>query len=198
MSQLNILALDQQGHPNEWISHNDAITYHAKGLVAWSLGENEGNVLYRGGMNRITGQMSQIKTAPIIAIKGNSHASKRAHKAPTLDNETLFERDGNICAYCAKRFKFYDLTRDHVIPRSKGGKDIWTNVVTACGPCNHRKDNHLLEEVGMQLIYVPYAPNLAEKLILARRNILACQMEYLKSFLPEGSRVLERLNAEAH
>jgi hypothetical protein len=193
-----ILSLDQQGHPNEWVSYQDAIVYHAKGLVAWQLGEGEGDVLFRGGQNRLTGQQSQIVTAPIIAIKGKAHASVRAHKTPSLNNPDLFARDGYICAYCARKFKFVDLTRDHVVPRSRGGRDIWTNVVTACGPCNHRKDDKMLEEVGMKLIYVPYAPNLAESLILESRNILACQMEYLRSFLPENSRVLERLRATAN
>jgi len=191
-----ILTLDQQGQPNEWVSHQDAICYHAKGLVAWQLGEGEGNVQFRGGENRITGQMSRITTAPIIAIKGKAHASKRGHKSPSLTNPDLFARDGNICAYCAKKFKFIDLSRDHVVPRSRGGKDVWTNVVTACLPCNHKKDDHLLDEVGMKLIYVPYTPNLAEALILESRNILACQMEYLRTFIPEHSRVWERIKID--
>lgn len=190
---MSVLALDQQGQPNEWVSHQDAIVYHAKGLVAWQLGEGEGDVLYRGGENRITGRMSQIITAPIIAIKGKADASRRANKSPSLSNPALFRRDGNICAYCGRGFSDLRLTRDHVVPRSRGGLDKWTNVVTACEACNHRKDSMLLHEVGMELLYVPYAPNLAEALILEKRNILACQMEYLKSFLPEHSRVWTRL-----
>jgi HNH endonuclease len=190
-----ILTLDQQGHPSGWVSHQDAITYHAKGLVAWQLGEGQGDTTFRGGENRITGQVSRITTAPIIAIKGKATASRRANKAPSLNNSNLFSRDDHVCAYCAKRFSFGDLTRDHVIPRSKGGRDIWTNVVTACGPCNHRKDDHLLEEVGMKLVYVPYTPNLAESLLLEGRNILACQMDYLVSFIPPQSRVLDRFKS---
>ena len=194
---MKILALDQQGHPNEWVSRNDAITYHAKGLVAWQLGEGEGDVMYRGGMSRMTGLMSSITTAPIIAIKGKAAASKRAGKAPSLTNENLFRRDGHICGYCALHFKEDDLSRDHVVPRSRGGLDRWTNVVTACNRCNHVKDDKLLDECGMQLVYVPYAPNLAESLILEERNILACQMEYLKQFLPVHSRVLDRFKTQA-
>lgn len=190
---MRVLALDAQGTPNEWVSLEDAITYHAKNLVAWQLGEGEGDVTFRGGENRLTGQQSRIITAPIIAIRGKSTASIRAHKAPTLTNPNLFARDAYICAYCARKFKFDDLTRDHVIPRSRGGADRWENCVTACGDCNHRKDSYLLEEVGMKLIYVPYAPNQAENLILEGRNILACQMSYLLSFVPEHSRVRKRL-----
>lgn len=193
---MRILALDRQGQPNEWVTRQEAICYHAKNLVAWELGQGEDNVMFRGGENRITGRMSQITTAPIIAVKGE--ATKRQYKVPTLSNDSLFARDGHICAYCAKTFKFDYLTRDHVVPRSRGGKDVWTNVVTACERCNHIKDDSLLEECGMQLIDVPYAPNRAEALILENRNVLACQMDYLKSFLPQHSRVLERMRAQAN
>jgi len=193
---MRILKLDQQGQPEEWVSHQDAIVYHAKQLVAWQLGEGEGNVLYRGGENRISGEQSRITTAPIIAIRGKAFASTRAHKAPSLTNESLFDRDMHICAYCTHKFKFVDLSRDHVIPRSRGGRDTWTNVVTSCLSCNHRKDNHMLDEVGMKLAYVPYAPNLAESLILEGRNILACQMDYLMTFVPPESRIRDRVKVQ--
>lgn len=60
-----------------------------------------------------------------------------------LNNENLFLRDNYVCAYCHEEFPHSSLTRDHVIPRSKGGKDIWENVVTACEPCNLMKGNEL-------------------------------------------------------
>jgi uncharacterized Zn-finger protein len=195
-----ILTLDASGQPKDWVTHQEAIIYHAKNLVAWQLGEGEGDVQYRGGHNRMTGLMSQITTAPIIAIKGKSSAGalKRMTKPPTLSNPELFRRDRMMCAYCGRLFKDSDLSRDHVIPTSRGGKDIWTNVVTACNRCNHAKDDQLLEECGMKLLYVPYAPNWAESLILENRNVLACQMEYLKAFLPEHSRVWEDIRKAAH
>ena len=188
-----ILTLDAGGQPHRWVSHEDAVTYHAKNLVAWQLGEGEGDVLFRGGSNRMTGEQSQIVTAPIIAIRGESAAAKRMHKPPVLTNRELFRRDRHICAYCGRMFSDLRLTRDHIIPTSRGGADKWMNVVSACEMCNHRKDAQLLEECGMKLLYVPYAPNRAEALILENRNVLACQMEYLKSFLPPHSRVWDTL-----
>jgi DNA-directed RNA polymerase subunit RPC12/RpoP len=188
-----ILTLDAQGLPHRWVSTECAIIYHAKNLVAWQLGEGEDDVTYRGGLNRITGVMSRIVTAPIIAVKGESSAGKRLNKPPALTNRELFRRDQYLCAYCGKIFKELSLTRDHIIPRSKGGVDKWTNVVTACETCNHKKDDQLLEKCGMQLLYVPYAPNRAEALILENRNVLACQMDYLKGFLPAHSRVWKHL-----
>lgn len=191
---MRILKLDVSGQPDKWISRDDAIIYHAKGMVAWQLGEGDNDVCYRGGINRITGKQSQIETGPIIAVRGESGAAKRAKKVPSLSNRALFVRDHHICAYCAKKFGDAGLSRDHVIPTSRGGEDKWTNVVTACNNCNHRKDDRLLQECGMQLLYVPYAPNMAESLILENRNVLASQMEYLKEFLPAHSRVWQIIN----
>ena len=190
-----ILKLDVGGTPTEWISHQDAIVYHAKAMVAWQLGEGENDVLFRGGENRLTGTMSRIVTAPIIAVKGESGAKHRMNKPPGLSNRELFRRDHYMCAYCGNIFKELVLTRDHVIPRSRGGVDKWTNCVTACDKCNHKKDDKLLEECGMQLLYVPYAPNRAEALVLENRNVLACQMDYLRSFIPDHSRVFSALAA---
>lgn len=184
-----ILALDQQGQPHRWITQELAITYHAKNLVAYQLGD-EAHTKFRGGENRLTGQQSVIVTAPIIAVKGETC---RKHRVPTLSNRELFARDRWTCAYCGQVFSELKLTRDHVVPMSRGGKDVWTNVVTACERDNHRKDDHLLEEVGMELLYVPYTPNRAEHLILKGRRILPVQAEYLAQFIPEASRAHEIL-----
>lgn len=189
-----ILTLDQGGQPHRWISAESAITYHAKGLVAWQLGDVDQTV-FRGGENRITGLISTIKSAPIIAIKGESNASKRINKIPTLCNSELFARDRYTCAYCGKTFSEHRLTRDHIIPQSRGGEDTWMNCVTACERDNNKKDNKMLHEIGMELLYVPYVPNRAEQLILRGRRILPVQAEYLAQFIPEASRAHEILNA---
>jgi len=141
----------------------------------------------------MTGEQSRIVTAPIIAIKGESKAAQRLNKTPALTNRELFRRDHYMCAYCGGLFKELNLTRDHVQPRSRGGLDKWENCVSACEKCNHKKDDRLLEECGMQLLFVPYAPNRAEALILENRVILGCQMEYLRSFIPEHSRALKMM-----
>lgn len=190
-----ILALDQQGNPHRWVSAELAITYHAKNLVAWQLGD-ENHTLFRGGENRISGSQSTITTAPIIAIKGESVASiKRMSRVPTLSNKELFARDRWTCAYCGKTFSEAKLTRDHIIPVSRGGKDVWMNVVAACEYDNHKKDDKLLEEAGMELLYVPYTPNRAEHLILKGRKILPVQAEYLAQFIPAASRAHELLKS---
>lgn len=190
MHKHRILKLDITGQPADWISAEDAITYHAKSLVAWQLGD-EDHLAFRGGENRMTGCQSRIVTAPIIAVKGEG--SKRKNRVPALTNAGLFARDRFTCAYCGKIFSEQRLTRDHIMPVSRGGKDVWMNVVTACEYDNHRKDDRLLEEVGMELLYVPYTPNRAEDLILKGRKILPVQAEYLAQFIPESSRAHQLL-----
>lgn len=60
---------------------------------------------------------------------------------PTRRN--IYLRDRFICQYCGDKFPSTQLTFDHLIPRDKGGKTTWTNIVTACGPCNTRKANKM-------------------------------------------------------
>ena len=60
----------------------------------------------------------------------------------------IYLRDGNRCQYCGKKFSSSELSLDHVVPISRGGKSTWENVVCACLPCNVRKGNKLLTESG--------------------------------------------------
>ncbi|MFM7570545.1 MAG: HNH endonuclease, partial [Betaproteobacteria bacterium] len=71
----------------------------------------------------------------------------------------------------------------------KGGRDTWTNLVSACKPCNLRKGNRTPEQAGMPLLYVPYVPSQHEAFILRNRRILADQMEFLMAGVPAGSRL---------
>src|SRR5581483_1482190 len=73
-----------------------------------------------------------------------------------ISRRALFARDGWRCVYCGTSSG--RLTLDHVVPRSKGGESIWENVVTACAPCNLRKGDRTLEQVGMVLKTKPRAP----------------------------------------
>lgn len=70
----------------------------------------------------------------------------------------IFYRDRNRCQYCGKVHTQRDLNLDHVTPLSRGGRSEWTNVVTACVPCNSRKGNRFPEEAGMRLVRPPRKP----------------------------------------
>jgi len=182
-----VLALDISGVPRQWISHDDAITYHAKNSVAWALGEVVAK--YRGGIQH-DGEMSYLETSSIIAIKGHGF-NPHKHANVALTNRTLFGRDRHVCAYCGGHFPNYNhLSRDHILPKSRGGENTWMNVVTACKDCNAKKGHKLLKECGLELLYVPYSPNHYENMILQNRTILADQMEYLLAGVPKHSRIL--------
>ncbi|MEO0679383.1 MAG: HNH endonuclease, partial [Pseudomonadota bacterium] len=71
----------------------------------------------------------------------------------------LFLRDEFTCQYCGAKG---DLTFDHVIPRSRGGRTTWENVVASCGPCNLRKGSRLLKHAGMKLAKPPRRPAASE------------------------------------
>jgi 5-methylcytosine-specific restriction endonuclease McrA len=150
----------------------------AKDKILWSLGNPIAT--YRGGYNN-DGVRSVIETPPIIAITGTEFAKQKRFPKVILTNNSLFSRDRHICAYCGGKFMPRKLSRDHVIPVSRGGPNTWKNVVTACIPCNTKKDNRTPEEAGMKLLYVPYEPSHAEHLILKNRNITEDQMDYLSN-----------------
>jgi len=183
-----ILSLDNHGVPHRWISWQQACFYYAKNLVAWTMGDE--TFTFYGGISRMTGERSSITAHSIIAIKGKALAAKGFHQVPPLNNRELFRRDRHMCAYCAGEFNFFRLTRDHIRPLSRGGRDTWMNVVTACRQCNGQKRNRLPEEARMELCYLPYVPNKAEYLILTNRRILADQMEFLKQHVAAHSRLV--------
>ena len=181
----DVLILDRGGIPHHWMKWDDAITLKFKGGIAWEFGQGDAET-YKGGTSRITGERTVIEIAPIIAVHGKFKYDRRT---PPLTNQNLFARDLHICAYCGRFHPDSKLNRDHVFPQSKGGKDVWTNVVTSCKVCNWEKDDMTLEQAGLELLYIPYVPCHEEKLILQNRQILACQHEFLAAFLDDNSRV---------
>jgi hypothetical protein len=186
---MQILALNVAGQPFRWLDAEQAVSYHAVAKVAWSVGDPV--VLFRGGTQK-DGQRSLIASAPIIALSGSEVMARVLRESIPLGdrNDLLFRRDRHLCAYCGGQFGRHDLTRDHVLARSRGGRDDWGNVVSACRACNERKAARTPEEARMGLLYVPYAPCRNEHFILSGRNILADQMEYLAAKLPKHSRWL--------
>jgi 5-methylcytosine-specific restriction endonuclease McrA len=73
-----------------------------------------------------------------------------------LTRRNVFQRDGHLCQYCGQAGE--RLSIDHIVPRSRGGADLWENVTTACLPCNVRKGNRTPREASMPLRREPYRP----------------------------------------
>ena len=183
---VRLLSLDAHGRVLDWINWQDATCLYARDAVAWTLGDPCLRV--HGGTSRMTGAQSIIELHPIVASRGHAHA-KALSPTPTLTNTALFARDAQLCLYCGHEFSRPNLTRDHVLPLSKGGRDIWENVVSACFHCNSRKSNRTPAQANMPLLAVPYRPSWIEHLILSNRNILADQMAFLKAHLPKRSKL---------
>jgi len=78
------------------------------------------------------------------------------HRKVSLSRINVFRRDNYECQYCGSSRQ---LTLDHVVPRSQGGKDSWENLVTACQDCNTKKGNTPLEKTGMSLRNKPFRPS---------------------------------------
>ena len=185
--QPKILRLNMAGQPIEWLTWQEAVCLFSREMVVWTLGDVVKRV--RGGYSRIDNLQSQVILPSIIACNG-SHLAKPRQNYP-LSNPALFARDSSLCLYCAKSFLSSQLTRDHIIPTSRGGEDKWENVVSACRRCNQHKSNYLLEEINMDLVALPYRPNNAEYLALINtRRILGDQMEFLRSQFSKNSRWL--------
>lgn len=83
---------------------------------------------------------------------------KRAITRLKFSRENIYLRDNYTCQYCAKPYGLKELTLDHVVPASKFGRKEWTNVVTACRSCNHRKANRTPLGAGMPLLNEPRIP----------------------------------------
>ncbi len=90
----------------------------------------------------------------------------RARPQIKLTRREVFRRDNYTCQYCGRRN--IDLTIDHVTPRSIGGKHIWSNVVTACSHCNHRKGGRTAEEASMRLLHIPKEPSSSAMYLFGR------------------------------
>jgi len=184
----DVLVVDKSGNPRDWTGlQEDACKYYAQDMVICDLGSPI--YTFHGGKNS-KGEQSKIVINSIIMVTGPVFGNDfYTRETIYAERGILYARDMFLCCYCGIVFPEKHLTIDHVIPRAHGGKHTWNNTVTSCKSCNHGKADRTPEQAGMQMLYVPYAPNLQEKLLLQKRNVLVDQMEYLLAQIPKKSRV---------
>lgn len=103
---------------------------------------------------KIRGVHKNFDCPSIVRLKHNRKAFRTRVQ---LNRKNIMKRDGFTCMYCGD---VNDLTIDHIIPKSKGGKTTWENLVTACNKCNNLKDNKLYHEVGLKLKTKPKMPSI--------------------------------------
>ena len=104
--------------------------------------------------HKIRSPSFEMRLPSVIALKEFVLQSRR----PAFTRFNVFLRDRFSCQYCAQQFRPEALTFDHLIPKSRGGKTTWENVVTACSKCNLRKGNLLPDVVKMHPINTPRSP----------------------------------------
>ncbi len=97
----------------------------------------------------------EIAVPRIIRLLGYDRLPRQDVK---LNRRNIYARDHNVCQYCGKRFPTTELSLDHVIPRSMGGKTVWENLVCACVYCNARKGGRAPREAGLHLARPPRKP----------------------------------------
>lgn len=192
---IEVLITDPAGQPRHWTNFREAVCYHSRGKVLFTIGDPI-KTFYGGRNDR--GEQSRVDITPIIGTSGPiDDISWKNHTTKYVERTVLYGRDQRLCAYCGFVYPDYKLTIDHVKPKSryaeyglsKADMNVWTNCVTSCKSCNLMKGCKTPEEAGMPLLYVPYTPNAYEKMILKSKNILADQMKFLMEKVPKKSRL---------
>ncbi len=130
-----------------------AITLMVK-EAAWGV-QDYGKEVYPGIMLPSVIRLRQYRHIPV--------------RVSVLTRKNIYSRDHHICQYCGVKFDPRRLTLDHVIPKSKGGKGNWENLVAACHVCNHRKADRTPEEAGMKLLHKPKSMTIHTSRFLLRQ-----------------------------
>lgn len=97
----------------------------------------------------------QIAIPRIIRLLGYDRLPKQTVK---LNRRNVYARDGSKCQYCGKKFHTGELSLDHVVPKTQGGKTTWDNIVCCCVRCNVKKGGRTPEQAHMRLITKPVQP----------------------------------------
>ncbi|HSM60447.1 MAG TPA: HNH endonuclease [Longimicrobiales bacterium] len=150
--------------------------------------DGKAELLEVDGSRRFRSAKRELPCPSVIRLVSFVHVPRRFRRQVT--NTFLFARDDYSCQYCGRhrsqlRGRQF-LTRDHVVPTSRGGDNAWSNVVTSCSPCNNRKGNRLPHEAGMALMNQPREPNYVH-LVWAVRRVTPVQEKYVRMFYGEAA-----------
>lgn len=103
----------------------------------------------------ITSPNLKVKIPTILVA---TNFNKIIYKSPKLSAENIRKRDNNICQYTGKKLSFKDGSIDHIIPKSRGGKDTWDNLVLCDKKLNTIKGSKTPDEAGLELLSEPRKP----------------------------------------
>jgi len=142
---MRTLVLDQGYQPHRVVSWQRAVTMLFAGKVEVIEAYDE----------EIRSPSTSLSMPSVVRLL---RALRRRARRLRFSRMNVALRDDFRCQYCGDRFILRELTFDHVVPRSAGGKTHWENVVMACRPCNGRKGGRTPAEAGMSLRKEPYRP----------------------------------------
>ena len=150
--------------------------------------DRKAEVLEVDGDRVFRSEREELPAPLVIRLVRFVHVPRRFRRQVT--NTFLFARDNYSCMYCGRhrsqlRGREF-LTRDHIVPTSRGGLNLWSNVVAACSPCNNRKGDRLPKEAGMRLLTDPGEPDYVQ-LAWAVRSVSPVQAKYIRMFYGEDA-----------
>ena len=150
--------------------------------------DGKAEILEEDGERCFRSEHRVVPCPAVIRLVRYVHVPKRFRRQVT--NTFLFARDDYTCQYCGRHKSELKgrqfLTRDHVLPVSRGGGNTWENVVTSCSPCNNRKGGRLPEEAGLSLSTRPREPNYVH-LVWVVRRVTDTQAKYIRMFYGEDA-----------
>ncbi len=133
-------------------------------LSTWSW-QDAVRAIFRGSVT-VVSEYERVVHSPGMEMRLPSVLALKEYipqeQSPAFTRFNVFLRDGWVCQYCGEEFKTRELTFDHVIPRSRGGRTSWDNIVSACQSCNTFKGNYMPHEVKMYPRKEPRQPGLFE------------------------------------
>lgn len=129
-------------------------------IIPW---EDAIKMKYEGTADVLVEYSDEVKSPTLTwrvpAVLRLRKLPKRMKRGLKFSRSNVYQRDGYRCQFCRRKFPAAMLTYDHVVPKSRGGRRDWTNIVTACGPCNGRKANRTCDESGMFPMRMPEQPD---------------------------------------
>ncbi|MEX2465396.1 MAG: HNH endonuclease [Gemmatimonadota bacterium] len=145
--------------------------------------DGKAEIVEQDGERSFRSERDAVPCPAVIRLVRYVHVPRRFRRQVT--NTFLFARDDYTCQYCGRhrtelRGRQF-LTRDHVLPVSRGGENAWENVVTSCSTCNNRKGNRLPREAGLELRHSPVEPNYVH-LVWVVRRVTHLQAKYIRTF----------------
>lgn len=136
------------------------LSYFPLSLLPW---HEAVKAIFRDSVT-VVSEYERVVSSPSLAMKLPSVIALKEYvtpaRKPAFTRFNLYLRDEWTCQYCGQVHRTHELTFDHVIPRSKGGRTSWENIVAACRPCNTQKGDKMPERCGMHPIRTPVEPTI--------------------------------------